>query len=209
MGVLLPYVWASHTREVSARGQKRMLDSLYGWLWFALWVLGSTWSSARTGSALNQGVVLQPLGRRDFRHKRFGLARGRRGCFITEPHRMISPPCILGHHQECHRNTSLPLHVVLSLAFHSPRRKEEGLQIYWILNIFGPHYRSGSYGKNIITAIPMLDNQVLKGDPLKESSPTNTPCFSRCLLWFPLSILNQSWKLYLYWLLQQKDHICM
>lgn len=102
-----------------------------------------------------------------------------------------------------------PSMCVPSSPFHSPRRKEEGLQIYWILNIFGPHYRSGSYGKNIITARPVLNKQVFEGDPLKESSPTNTPCFSRCLSWFPLPTVNQSQKSYLSWLLQQKDHICM
>ena len=66
---------------------------------------------------------------------------------------------------------------VLSPAFPSPRKKEEGLQIYWILNISGPHYRSGSYGKNVITARLMLDKQVFEGDPPRESSPTNAPCF--------------------------------
>lgn len=53
-----------HTCEVSARGQKRVMDLLgleFRWLWVALWVLGCNWSSARTGSTLNQGVVLQPL----------------------------------------------------------------------------------------------------------------------------------------------------
>ena len=42
-------------------------------------------------------------------------------------------------------------HLICSVSpFHYPRKREEDLQTYWMLNIYGPHYRSGSYGKNDI-----------------------------------------------------------
>ena len=42
-------------------------------------------------------------------------------------------------------------HLICSVSpFHYPRKREEDLQTYWMLNIYGPHYRSGSYGKSFV-----------------------------------------------------------
>jgi hypothetical protein len=59
-----------------------------------------------------------------------------------------------------------------------------------MLNIYGPHYRPGSYGKNAVTSKLVLNKQAFGGSPLKFHSP-----FFTVVLLLKISVTcGQAWS---------------